>query len=131
MPALLWQDLVFDVNGSDAGPLIVLHATHHVDLIPITGVGISNHREVDGGGDASSVVNHLAHAQQPNIGATQQRRSGPEARHVRRVETRLLDKAGTECIGAAGSNEWRPLLARGIEELSQGCGPHRLLPQEV
>ena len=70
-------------------------------------------------------------SEQPDIGATKQRGSGAEARHVRSGETRLLDEPGTECVVAAGSNERRTLFGGGVEELTEGCGPGRSLPKEV
>ena len=59
VPALLRKHLVFDVNRSDASPLVFAHGAHHIESVAISGVGISNHRQAGGSGNSSSIRHHV------------------------------------------------------------------------
>ena len=78
--------------------------------VAVAGVGVGDHRDRDRTGDAPGVVDHLGHRQQPHVGLTEARRSGPEARHVRGREPGLGDEPRAERVEATGREHH--LLAR-------------------
>ena len=108
VPALLGRHLVLELDPGDAGLLVELHGADDVDRVAVAGVGVGDHRHVDGGHDPPGVVDHLAAAEQPDVGAADQRGRRPEAGHVDGVEAGLLDQPGREGVVRARRHERRP-----------------------
>ncbi len=118
MAALLGQDLILDMDASDAGPFVLLHGADHIDLVAVAGVGICNHREVDRRGDASGIVDHFGHAQQPDVRTTEQRCRCAEAGHVHSSEVGLFDQPGTEGVVTTWQHERLLCFLRSSKECS-------------
>ena len=105
VPALLRHDLVLELDAGDAGLLVELHGPDDVDRVAVSGVGVGDHRHVDGGHDPAGVVDHLRAREQSHVGAADQRRRRPEAGHVDDVEAGLLDEPGRQGVVGAGSHD--------------------------
>jgi hypothetical protein len=66
--ALLGKHLVFQVNGRHASRLVLANRAVHVQRVAVAGVGVANHRDVDGVSNVFRVGHHLGHGDQANVG---------------------------------------------------------------
>ena len=117
-----------------AGLLVGLHRAHHVDRVAVAGVGVGDHRHVDGGDDPPGVVDHLGAGEQPDVGPAEQRGGGAEPGHVDDVEAGLLDQPRRQRVVGAGRDQRaraaRAARAAGPAARPAGCSrsPTRALP---
>src|SRR5690606_26700591 len=74
VPALLRHHLVLEVDTGDPGLFVGSYGAHDVDRIAVSGVGVGDHGDVDGGDDAGRVVDHLGAGQEADVGPADQRR---------------------------------------------------------
>ena len=102
MTALFRGDLIFDVNGGDAGTLVTLHGANDVDRISITGIRIGNDRNRDRIDNALRVIDHFTHAEQPDIRPAEIRCRGSETRHVYDWKTCRFNQPRAQTIVGAG-----------------------------
>ena len=102
VPALLGHDLVLEMDGGDAGRLVLVDRADHVERIAVSRVGVRDHRDPDRLCDPPRVVNHLREGEQSNVGPAQPPRGGPEPGHIDRGKARLLDEPRAERVIAAG-----------------------------
>jgi hypothetical protein len=112
--ALLREALVLDVQPGDAAPLVLAHGAGGVELVAVAGIGVGDHRNVDGRGDTSGIVGHLRHCEEAVVGIAERRR-GAGAGHVDRVEAGLHDGARGDAIVGAG----RDHHAAALQQLAQ------------
>src|SRR5215831_13394982 len=101
VPALFWEALVFDMQAGDATPLIFPHRASRIEHVAVTRIRVGNDRHIDSGGNATGIVGHLGHSQEPVIRIAQRRR-GPGAGHVDSAETGLGDRSRRYAIISAG-----------------------------
>ena len=113
------------MDRRDPGGLVLLHGTDNVYRVAVAVVGVCYDRHLDSPDNAPGVVHHLAKGQKPYVWAAQERGGRTEARHVHRLEPRLLDEPGRKCIvGARG--QYRLGL---LQQLSQPPGTNISLHQ--
>lgn len=105
MAPALRRHLVLEVDARDAGPLVVLDGADHTDRVSVPGVGVRNHRDLHGAGDASRVVDHLRSIEQTHVGAAEERGRRPEPRHVEGREPRGLDEPRRQRVESAGRKD--------------------------
>src|SRR5215211_4703646 len=86
------------MDRRDPGGLVLLHGTDNVYRVAVAVVGVCYDRHLDSPDNAPGVVHHLAKGQKPYIWAAQERGGRTEARHVHRLEPRLLDGPGRKCV---------------------------------
>ena len=48
MTTSLRADLVFDMDGRDAGAFIFIDGARHIDLVAVAGVGVGDHGNIHG-----------------------------------------------------------------------------------
>ena len=114
MTAFLWEFLVLDVDSRDAAALEFTHRTKHVELVPVAGIGIGDHRHLDCGDQTPGIGYHLRHRNEAEIGVSQTcRRTG--AGHVDGGKPRLLDQLGGDAVVSAGGND-HSILAQQISK---------------
>jgi len=101
MPALFGSHLIFYVDCRDSCPLVRLNGPDDVDRVAVPSVGVSDHRDVDRIHNTASVVDHLRHRHQANVGSPQVSGRRAKASHVSAWETRLLDESSTESVVAS------------------------------
>ena len=101
MAAFLRKALVLDMDAGDAARLVFAHGAHDVELVAVAGIGVGDHRQLDRGGDAAGVVDHLRHRDQAEIGIAERRR-GAGAGHVDAVEPGLRDQLRGDAVIGAG-----------------------------
>ena len=122
--ALLREALVLDVQAGDAAPLVLPHRARRVELVAVAGIGIGDHRHVDGRGDAAGIVGHLRHGDEPIVGIAERRRRAG-AGHVDRAEAGLRDGARGDAVVGAG-RDGQAVALQQLPELP--CSTHgRLL----
>jgi hypothetical protein len=125
--ALLRKTLVFDMDSGDSAPLVLSHCADHVQLVPVSGVGIGDDRYTYRRGDASGIVCHLRHRDQTVIGIAQCCR-GSGAGHVHGLEARLLDQPRGDAVIGSRRND-HPVLAQEVAELF--CCVHSFLDTKI
>ena len=96
---------------------MLLDRANHVQFVAVTGVGVGDHRNIDGTHDAGRVGDHLGHGHQAEIRITV-RRGGAGAGHVDRWEAGLSDEPGGDAVIGARSDHHR----LGLEQRAQPCG---------
>ena len=101
MAAFLGEALVLDMDAGDPARLVFAHRAHGVELVAVAGIGVGDDRQVDRGGDAAGVVDHLRHRHQAEIGVAERRR-GAGAGHVDAVEPGALDQPRGDAVIGAG-----------------------------
>ena len=114
MPALLGETLILDVHAGDAELLVFAHGTDHVQLVAVSGIGIGDHRDIDGRRDAASVGGHLAHGDQTVVGVAQRRRC-PRAGHVDGGKAGALDGTGADAVVGARRRQHGGLGQQGAQ----------------
>src|SRR3546814_18937315 len=109
--------LVLQMASRDTGALEGAHRMLGIESVAVTGVRVSDHRDIDGIDDRLEPADDLGQAHQPQVGyahATGHAAAGD----VDRREARLLDEAGRErSEGRRGGKEcvrqcrsrWSPL----------------------
>ena len=105
MAALLWRELIFDVDSGYARVFIFVDSTNHGDRVAIPGVRVGDHRHRDCAGNAAGVVDHLGHTQQADIWATKQTRRAPKTCHVDGRKAGRLDQSRTQRIVSPGRQD--------------------------
>ncbi len=71
----------------------------------VSGVGIADDRDLDGGADVLPVREHLPVGDEPGIGKAELHGGDPEPAHEREREPRALDESCREGVVAAGKRE--------------------------
>ena len=77
------------MHRGDTRSLIALNRAAHIHDAAIAIIGIGNQRQTACLGDASGVVDHLAHREQSDIGHAKTHGGGACAGHVNRLEAML------------------------------------------
>jgi hypothetical protein len=108
MAAFFREFLVLDVDPRNTAAFEFPHRTKDVELVAITGVGISDHRHLDCGDQTAGIGYHLRHRDEAEIGVSQTRR-GAGAGHVDGRKPRLFDQPGGNAVVSAGGND-HPML---------------------
>ena len=96
VPALLGHHLVLELDPGDAGLLVQLHRADDVDRVAVAGVGVGDHRHVDGGDDPAGVVDHLARPRAARRRGGRSARPSSRSRSCRRRRSRPARSAGRE-----------------------------------
>ena len=98
--ALLGRDLVFEMEGGDAGLLVLPHAADHVERVAVAGVHVGDHRDVQGVHRARDVLRDLGHREQAHVRIAGRARVAA-AGEVDRLESRdLHEPRGQRVVGA-------------------------------
>ena len=118
VPAPLGEDLVLELDGADAGPLVLADRAADVQRVAVAGVAVRQHRDVDGLGDVAGVLDHLVHRQEADVGLAEDAGRGAVAGHVDGVEPGHLDHLGAQYVVGARRHEQLPVR----EQLLQPCG---------
>ena len=104
MAASLGEDLIFDMDSCDTGPLEFLDRAKHVQLIAITGIGVTDQRNRNRIHDPGRIRNHLGHRDQAIVGIAQCHRCTGTG-HVSRLEPRPIDGAPGDAIDGTGGDD--------------------------
>src|SRR5699024_3323559 len=132
--AALRVDLVLEVESRDAGVLELLDRAGHIHRLAPAGVGIDEGRQVRHPGDIASVVGHLGHRGQSDVGQTHGR-GERSAGDVDALETDLLDDLSVDRIDGAGELD-DPVAGEQFAELRAAlgrgclCAQHQKMPFE-
>jgi hypothetical protein len=115
MPAALRRHLVLEMERRHPGRLVLADCAHDVERVAVAVVGVGDHGDADGLHETAGVVDHLAERQQPDVGASQERRRGAVAGHVHGFEARLLDQPRRQRVVGAGRDDG----VRACEQLAE------------
>ena len=94
VPALLRHHLVLQVDAGHPGLLVLPHRAHYVDRVAVPGVGVGDHRHVDGRDDPAGVVDISAPRQQTDVRAARSARPWTRTPTCRRRRTPPAPRAG-------------------------------------
>ena len=108
MAAALGEILVLELDGVGAGALEQAHRALDIERVAVAGVGIDHEMRRHAVADQADGLDHLAHADQPDIGAAQPRIGDGRAGDVERLEAGLFgDQRGERVIDARRDQDRR------------------------
>ena len=97
-----------------------LDGANYVEGVAVSGVGVGEQRYRQHPGDSACRIRHFGHRQQADVAPSQQRTSDPEPRHVRGMESGLLDQTSRDTVVTTGEHRW---IRRG-DKSSETFGCH-------
>ena len=125
MAAALGEILILELDGVGAGAFEQAHRTLDVERIAITGVGVDHEMSADPVADQADGIDHLAQADEADVGPAEPRIGDGRARDVHRLEAGLLgDQRGQRIVDARRDQDGRTRQAR-----AQGVLGHMLKSQ--
>ena len=104
MAALLWHDLVFDLDSVRACRLQSTDGVMHVQRVAKTGVGIDNQRQRCRLPDGDCMLYHIGQADKAKVGQGQRGVRHAGAGDIDRFEPDILDNPGRKGVCGAGNN---------------------------
>ena len=104
VPALLREDLVFDLDAGGTRAFEHAHGARHVHRIAKTGVGIGEHRDRNGIADRRDVFREFAESHEADVGNAKRHVGDASAGDVNPLEAKILDHPREQRIRRAGQN---------------------------
>ena len=108
MAAALGKVLVLELDGIGAGALEQAHGALDIERVAVAGIGIDHEMRRHAVADQADGLDHLAHADQPDVGAAEPRIGDGRAGDVERLEAGLFgDQRGERVIDARRDQDRR------------------------
>ena len=107
MAAALGEVLVLELDGVGAGALEQTHGALDIERIAVAGVGVDDEMRADAVADQRQRLDHLAHADEADVGPAEPRVGDGRAGDVERLEAGLLGDQRRQRIVDAGRDQDR------------------------
>ena len=93
------------MHAGDTGLFVIADGASCVDRVAVTGIGVSDDRQLGGINDATGVVDHFGCGEQTDIRHAQPCQAGAETGHVHRFKTFHFHQPRGKGVGDPGGDE--------------------------